>query len=343
MTELRRTLESASDAGGAADLPAVPQPSLHISPAPHLSNTSLTIRRMMLDVLIGLAPVVGMAVYVFGWYAVQQVGLATLACLAAEAAFVKWRGRTITLNDLSAGVTGVILGLSIPWSAPWYVPVLGGVFAIGLGKIVFGGLGQNIFNPAMVGRAFVMLAFPAALGASAFIAPDVPILSEATPLTAAKQEAVATALWPMFLGTVNGSLGETSVLASLIGGLYIVLRRTASWEIPVSVLGSVAVCAGIGQLLAGPDYALTLGHHLFGGALVFGAFFIATDPCSSPLTPKGKAIFGAGVGVLIYILRTFSGYPEGLMFAILLMNACAPLINRWTVPTPLGGPVPAKK
>jgi electron transport complex protein RnfD len=299
---------------------------------------------MMIDVLIALAPVVAMAVWVFRWYAVLQVALAVAGCLIAEALFTLWRGRRLTLDDASAAVTGVILGLSLPWSAPWYVPMIAAFVAVGLGKIVFGGLGQNLFNPAMVGRAFVMIAFPATLGASAYVASDVGMsaVTQATPLTLAKQVGESTAYWPMFLGTTNGSLGETSVIASLIGGLYLCFRRTASWEIPASVIGSVALLAAIGQLLS-PDSAMTVLHHLLGGSLVFGAFFIATDPVSSPLTPRGKVIFGAGVGVLIFILRSFSGYPEGLMFAILLMNAVTPLVNRWTIPSPVGGPVPVAK
>jgi electron transport complex protein RnfD len=345
MDERNRNLESAPD--GAASPPqdgaATREPSLHVAPAPHLSNTSLTTRRMMIDVLIGLAPVVLAAVYVFRQYALIQVGISVVACMLAEWLFSAWRGRKGTLGDYSAAVTGIILGLSLPWSAPWYVAFIASFVAIGLGKIVFGGLGQNIFNPAMVGRAFVMIAFPAILGASAFVDPDVGIraVTEATPLTAAKQNGVATPIWPMFLGTTNGSLGETSILASLLGGIYLIVRRTASWEIPASMIGIVVVFAGIGQLLA-PDSPMTILHHVCGGSLIFGAFFIATDPVSSPLTFKGKLIYGAGIGALIYILRTFSGYPEGLMFAILLMNSIAPLINRWSIPTPVGGPVPQK-
>jgi electron transport complex protein RnfD len=314
---------------------------LEVAPAPHLSSTAQTTRSMMVDVLIGLAPVVLMALWIFRWHAVVQIGICTLSCLAAEAAFMSWRGRRATLGDCSAVVTGVILGLSLPATAPWYVGVVAGGVAIGLGKVVFGGLGQNIFNPAMVGRAFVMICFPAALGAGAYVfaSGDMEIVTQATPLTVAKQLGERTPLWPLFLGTVNGSVGETSALACLLGGLWLCIRRSASWEIPAGIIGSVVVLGGIANLVD-PDTPMTVLHHLLGGSLLFGAFFIATDPVSSPIAPRGKLIFGIGIGAFVLLIRSFSGYPEGVMFAVLLMNSLVPLINRWTIPVPLGGPVP---
>ena len=310
-----------------------------------MTSRSLTTRRMMWEVLIGLAPVVGMALVVFRWYALLQISLCVAACLVAELVFSYWRGRTAGLGDLSATVTGVILGLSLPWSAPWYVGVVASFVAMGLGKAVFGGLGQNIFNPAMVGRAFVMISFASVMGATAYVREgmDLEILSQATPLSVAKEVAGAElpGLWPMFLGNVNGSLGETSALACLVGGLYLCWRRSAAWEIPLSVILGAAVAAGVANLV-NPDTPLTVLHHLAGGSLVFGAFFIATDPVTSPLTLRGKVIFGAGIGVLVIVIRTLSNYPEGVVFAVLLMNAVVPLINRWMVPKPFGGPLPAK-
>jgi len=320
-----------------------PEPALlQVVASPHLSSTAQTTQRMMIDVLIGLAPVLAMAVYVFQWYAVVQVGICVLCCLAAEALFTAWRGRHLSLGDCSAAVTGAILGLSLPWSAPWYVGVVASFVAVGIGKILFGGLGQNIFNPAMVGRAFVMICFPATLGATAYLLPEagLRVVTEATPLTAAKQLGAATPLWPLLVGTVNGSLGETSAIACILGGAYLCIRRTASWEIPAGVILAVAALGGIANL-ADVGAQWTVWHHLLGGALLFGALFIATDPVSSPLTPRGKLIFGIGIGVLVMLIRLFSGYPEGVMFAVLLMNAVTPLINRWTIPGPVGGPVPA--
>ncbi|MDQ7005830.1 MAG: RnfABCDGE type electron transport complex subunit D [Acidobacteriota bacterium] len=318
-------------------------PALRVAPSPHLAQGSFTTRRMMIDVLIALAPVIAVALWVFRWYAVKQVGLSVLACLAFEALFTSWRGRRPTLGDASAAVTGLILGLSLPWSAPWYVSVIASMVAVGIGKIVFGGLGQNLFNPAMVGRAFVMICFPAALGAAAYTVAGagLEVITQATPLTAAKQLGEATGFTALALGTANGSLGETSALACLIGGLYLCLRRTASWEIPLGTLASVGVIASIAWWIA-PGALTHPLHHLLGGALLFGAFFIATDPVTSPLTGRGKLIFGAGLGALVMLIRLASGYPEGVMFAVLLMNAVVPLINRWTIPEPVGGPVPAR-
>ena len=332
------------------------KPDIQVGPSPHLSDTSATTRRMMVDVLIGLAPVLAMAFLIFRWHAVVQVGLCVLSSLVAETLFSRMRGRPAPIGDCSAAVTGIILGLSLPWSAPWYIPVIGSVIAIGLGKAVFGGLGYNIFNPAMVGRAFVMLSFAKAMGASAYVAgrSELQLLTQATPLTVAKKLAAdmvaggaiaadlrlqfdaAQRLWPLFLGEVNGSLGEVSALAVLVGGLYLCLRRSASWQIPAGVVLSAFLLSGLANLA---DLSpLTAFHHLVSGSLLFGAFFIATDPVTSPLTPKGKFLFGLGIGMLVVLIRVFSGYPEGVMFAVLLMNGAVPLMNQLMIPRPVGGP-----
>lgn len=328
----------------AAQETAMPAPSLEVAPGPHLHTTALSTRRMMADVLIALVPLIVVALAVFRMGAVRQLVVCTVAALVAEYLFNTMRKKPFSLGDGSAAITGVILALSLPGTAPWYVGAIGSFAAIGLGKVVFGGLGQNIFNPAMVGRAFVMIAFPAAVGASAYVDASavVEAVTRATPLTALKQEGLPTTLMDLFLGNTNGSLGETSALACLIGGLYLCLRRTASWEIPAGVIAAVGVIAGL-MNLTDLQAHWTVLHHILGGALLFGAFFIATDPVSSPLTPKGKWIFGAGVGALVMLLRKLSGYPEGVMFAVLIMNALVPLINRWTIPVPVGGPVPAPK
>ena len=317
--------------------PSAAVPVIHVSPSPHLSNQALTTQRIMLDVVIGLLPVVLMALYVFRLYAVKQLAICVVGCLAAEALFTKMRGRSLPLKDCSAVVTGIILALSLPGPAPWYVGVIASFVAIGIGKTIFGGVGMNLFNPAMVGRAFVMIAFASVLAAAGYqdAGSVVDAVTQATPMDTYKQTGVATPLSALFFGLTNGSLGETSALACLIGGLFLCIRRTASWEIPVGVILSVTVFGGIANLI-NPDVAWTVLHHLLGGSLLFGAFFIATDPVSSPLTPKGKFIFGVGVGALIMLLRLFSGYPEGVMFAVLLMNGLTPLINRWTIPQPLG-------
>ncbi|MHC4982822.1 MAG: RnfABCDGE type electron transport complex subunit D [Planctomycetota bacterium] len=317
-------------------------PAFHVAPAPHISDRELTTRRMMIDVLIGLAPIVAMSLYVFRWYALIQLGICVASCLAAELVFTAVRRRPVSVGDFSAVVTGAILALSLPGTAPWYVGVLGGITAIGLGKFVFGGLGQNIFNPAMVGRAFVMITFTSALAAPAFVdeRSAVEAITGATPLTALEKEGVVADLRELFIGTTNGSLGETSAIACILGGLYLCIRRTASWRIPLAVVLAAGVIAGVINI-ANPQAEWTALHHLLAGALLFGAFFIATDPVSSPLTHKGQFIFGLGIGALVMLMRTLSSYPEGVMFAVLIMNSVVPLINRWTIPRPLGGPVPA--
>jgi len=313
-------------------------PTIHVAPSPHVSSMAMTTRGMMRDVLIALIPVLGAAFMFFGWLAAKQLLICVTASLAAEALFTYMRGRSLSLTDLSAVVTGLILGLSLPATAPWYVGFIGAVVAIGIGKVVFGGLGMNIFNPAMVGRAFVMIAFAGSMAASGYILPGegVDVISQATPLTAFKQSGTTVPLAAMVMGNVNGSLGETSVLACLLGGIYLCVRRAASWETPAGILLSVLAIAGLVNLF-NMGAAWTVLHQMAGGSLLFGAFYIASDPVTSPLTARGRWIYGIGIGVIIMLLRYFSGYPEGVMFAVLLMNAVTPLINRWNIPRPFGG------
>ncbi len=318
--------------------PVQVQPEIHVAPSPHVYNPQMSTYTMMRDVLIALIPVMFAAVFYFRWPALKQMLICLTACIAAEALFNRMRGRRQTIDDLSATVTAVILALSLPATAPWYVGLIGSFVAIGIGKLVFGGLGMNIFNPAMVGRAFVMIAFAGDLAASGYVVPGqgVDIISQATPLSAFQQSGLTTPLMVLFSGACNGSLGETSALACLVGGIFLCVRRVASWEIPAGVLISVLFWGGLANL-ADLSSNWTVLHHLLSGALLFGAFFIATDPVTSPLTSKGKWIFGVGTGSLVMLLRLFSGYPEGVMFAVLLMNAATPLINRWTIPRPFGG------
>lgn len=313
-------------------------PVMHVSPSPHLVQAASSTRRMMVDVLIALAPVVAMSLFVFRGYALFQLAVCLGGSLLAELIFVKMRGRSSSLKDCSAIVTGIILAMSLPGTAPWYVGLIAAFVAIGIGKIIFGGLGMNLFNPAMVGRAFVMISFAGALAASGYedARSAVDAISQATPMNAFKMNGVVTPLAHLFWGNTNGSLGETSALACLLGGLYLIVRRTAAWEIPAGLFVAVLVVGGMADL-AGPADGWTVLHHILGGSVLFGAFFIATDPVTSPLTPRGKFVFGLGTGLLIMVLRLYSGYPEGVMFAVLFMNALTPLINRWSIPTPFGG------
>ena len=314
---------------------------LNIVYSPHMANTSFTAKRMMLDVIIALLPIIGVALWVFREYAEKQLIICISTALISEAIFTAMRKKPFTLFDGSALVTALILALSLPGTAPWYVGVIASVIAISLGKVVFGGLGQNLFNPAMVGRAFVMIAFAGAMGAGAYVVASgenvIDAMTCATPLTVLKTAGVSElpSIHNLLIGNVNGSLGETSALACLIGGIYLCVRRTAAFEIPLASIITVTLLA----LVGGAEQVLP---HLLGGAFLFGSFFIATDPVSSPVTSKGRWIFGALFGALVMLLRKLSGYPEGVMFAILLANGLAPLINRWTIPTPVGGPVPVR-
>lgn len=317
------------------------KPPIHVTSSPHLADFRFNTQQMMIDVLLGLAPLFIIAIIIFQWFAIKQVGLCILSCLVFEYIFTSMRARKPTLNDFSAVVTGVILGFSLPATAPWFASVIASLMAIGIGKVVFGGLGCNIFNPAMVGRAFVVFAFPMVFAPAAYaIADGIAPVTQATPLTIAND--MVTPLWPMFIGNVNGSIGEVSALACLIGGIFLCILRTASWEIPVSAIVTLLVIAGIGNLL-NLQAEWTVLHHLVSGAFLFGAFFIATDPVTSPISPKGKILFGAGYAAIVMLLRVYSNYPEGVMFAILLMNAVTPLLNKVTIPVPVGGPVPVRK
>lgn len=303
---------------------------LVVAASPHVVNSSLSTRIMMMDVLIALSPVIGMAIYVYGLHAAKQILICVSVCLISEFVFVSMRKKALTLTDFSALITGVILGLSLPAPAPWYVGVVASVTAIGIGKTLFGGLGMNIFNPAMVGRAFVMIAFASVMAASGYIDKTLAIdaMTMATPLNAFKQAGVTISYDTLIFGKINGSPGEVSSIACIIGGLYLCIRRTASWQIPAGMLSTVLILGFLVDI-TGVQQGWTAIHHLFSGALLFGAFFIATDPVTSPLTPKGKFIFGVGTGTIVMIIRLFSGYPEGVMFAILLMNSITPLIDRW--------------
>ncbi len=309
---------------------------IRVAPSPHIARSNMTTQSVMRDVLIALAPVVGSAIYFFGTAALIHIIICTVSCLVFEIIFTRMRKRPVTLNDFSVSITGIIIALSLPWTAPWYIDVIACLAGVGIGKTCFGGLGQNFFNPAMVGRAFVMIAFSQAMGAGAYVDPHaaITITTQATPLGGLPHEPLA-----LFLGQHNGSLGETSILASIIGGIYLWWRRSASWEISISLLASLAALAWAGSFInnpALPGLALGIEGHLMSGAAVFAAMFIATDPVTSPMSKRGKFIFGAGIGILIWVLRVLSGYPEGVMFAVLIMNSTVPLINRWSIPLPVG-------
>jgi len=328
---------------------------LVVSPSPHISK-SLSTRTVMLDVSIALTPAMIAAIIYFHIDAVMLIVTCAIACMAAEWLCNLIRKKPNSLGDLSAIVTGIILAMSLPPTFPLWGAVIGSFFAIVIGKMVFGGLGCNIFNPAMVGRTFLAACFgmlmttwtvPATIdSAMPNISADnsVNAITQATPLAWSKQsiksrsdaKQVKEQLKPMFVGETGGCLGETSALALIIGGLYLLIKRTINFHIPLAVLLSAFAFAAIAFLINPNTYVSPLVH-LTSGGLLLCAFFIATDPVTAPLTKLGMWIFGAGVGALIMLIRIIGEYPEGVMYAILLMNAVTPLIDRFCKLVPAGG------
>ncbi len=419
---------------------------LYVAPSPHLADKATT-RRLMLDVIIALVPTFIASLIFFRQHAIRLTVICLVSCLVTEYLFNKIRNKPNSLGDFSAVVTALILAFTLPPDLPGFAAVIGSVVAIAIGKMIFGGLGHNIFNPAMVGRAFLMAAFPVLM--TTWISPSnepvriggididiagiihkvnnssvskasnlnvhnnaskianseannnvskdtskiankdtsknankgiggtvrtskgntvankggaeklaehakneissgtkrtkdeqkVQAVSQATPLALlkpGKKDRKMPNAFALFIGKTGGSLGETSVLAILIGALYLLARGTIDISIPFGMLGSAFIFSGIAYLLAPGKFANPM-YHLEAGGLLFGAFFIATDLVTTPLSKRGRWIFGAGCGILTMIIRQFGTYPEGVMFSVLMMNGLAPLISRWTKQKPLGG------
>ena len=321
-------------------------PRLLLHTAPFLRQGATT-PALMRDVLLALLPVLAMATWTFGLSALLVVAAATAGAVAVE----RLLGRPGAVADGSALLTGVILGLVLPPGLPLWMAFVGGVVGVGLGKLVWGGLGHNLFNPALVGRAFLQAAFPTALTswsppsglpglratnfATPFLRPPVDGVTGATPLNLMKFEHVATPLFDLASGDVAGSLGETSAAIIVLAGIYLALRRAFDWRIPVSILTTVATFSGVLHRIDADAYPSPL-FSLLSGGLLFGAVFMATDPVSSPLAPKGAWIYGFGIGVLVILIRVWGGLPEGVMYAILLMNAATPLLERVDQPRAFG-------
>jgi len=325
-------------------------PSRIVTASPHIKQGDST-PTIMWSVVMSLAPVVASAIYFFGPSTVLVLAASTAGAMAPES-LLGGRGAR-SLRDGSAAITGILLGLTLPPGIPLWMAFLGGAFGIGFGKLVFGGLGQNVFNPALLGRAFLQAAFPVAITtwpvraeswwslrgdnfAFPLMSPEVPeAITGATPLGLMKFEQTTTSHWDLILGTTGGSLGETSGLIILVCGLYLAVRRHLDWRIPASILASVAL---LSALLHGIDAARYPGpiFMLFSGGLMLGAFYMATDMVTSPVTHRGCWIFGAGIGLLVVVIRIWGGLSEGVMYAILLMNALVPFINRATQPRIFG-------
>lgn len=317
-----------------AELSEILNKKLELASSPHIHSKWST-RYAMMSVIFALIPAVISAVVVFGPYQLVIIAVSIFFSMLTEFVIKKMRKQDISIKDSSAALTGLLLALILPPNYSLVSTALGAIVAIVIGKEVFGGLGFNIFNPALVGRAFLQAAFPVPM--TTWIKPNfaVDAISSATPLSAFKFDGVATDIMPMFMGNIGGSLGETSSIAILIGGIVLVIMKIVNWRVPVSMITGGLVIGGIFWLISPESYPSPL-FHLFAGGFMFGAFFMASDWVTSPITNKGLWIFGFGIAFVVIIIRHFGGLPEGVMYAILFMNTFVPLINRYTRPKLFG-------
>lgn len=296
-----------------------------------------------------MIPALLWSVFVFGLDALRVTLIAVVACLAFEYIIQKYLLKIKPMiTDGSALVTGILLAFNVPSNIPWWIIIIGSLAAIGIGKLSFGGLGNNVFNPALVGRVFMLISFPVQMtswpvnGQSGIDA-----ITSATPLSIIK-EGITNGIsiteitqklpttFDMLLGNIGGSLGEISALLLILGGLYMLFTKVITWHIPVSIIATVAFVAAI-FWFANPAVYINPVYHVLTGGLMLGAIFMATDMVSSPMTPKGQIIYGVGIGLITISIRMFGAYPEGISFAILIMNAGTPLINTYVKPKRFGG------
>ncbi len=327
-----------------------------ISASPHI-HSDRTSKKLMYDVVIALIPTFLVSLYVFGIGALVVTAVAVASCLLFEYIIQKFLLKTeVTITDGSAIITGILLAFNLPSGLPIWMIVVGSLVAIGVAKMSFGGLGFNIFNPALVGRVFLLVSFPVQMTMWPTAVENntkiVDAISGATPLGIIKEGlqfgetmseigAKIPSVLDMFLGITGGSLGEMSALAILLGGIYLIFRKVITWHIPVTMLVTIAVMTGIFWLINPEQYASPLIHILSGGALL-GAFFMATDLVTSPMTKKGMVIFAIGIAIITIVIRLYGAYPEGISFAILIMNAFVPLINTYFKPRRFGSKIKSK-
>ncbi|MEM9325880.1 MAG: RnfABCDGE type electron transport complex subunit D [Bacteroidota bacterium] len=321
---------------------------LTVSPSPHV-HEELTTPQIMRGVIYAMLPAMLVALYTFGWDALRLTLIAVLSCLLFEQLISgSLLGRKMTITDGSGVITGMLLDFNLPSNLPWYMIVIGSAVAIGIGKMSFGGLGNNPFNPALVGRVFLLTSFPVAMTNW-----PIPLMTAAVDGTSGatalgilkdglRQGQTVPALMEdmpsyanMLLGYHGGSIGEMSALAMVLGLVYMLYRRIVTWHVPVSMLVSIFVFTGIFWLIDPNQYANPVFHLVTGGVML-GAVFMATDYVTSPFTHRGMLIFGVGIGLITVLIRLFGNYPEGVSFAILIMNAFVPLINKYTRPRLFG-------
>ncbi len=326
---------------------------LEIRSSPHVLS-GYSVDTIMFNVVLALLPTTIFAVISFGFAALLTLMVAVVSCVGTEHLVCRLAGRASTVGDWSAVIMGLLYGLVLPPSLPLWMVAVGGIFGVLLGKSLFGGLGANPFNPALVARAFLQAAFPAAMttwipgfASDRFAAlpsstltlpfsqPQLDGLTTATPLALFKFEAQLTPVADLATGFVSGSTGETSALLILLGGAYLVVRNMMSWRIPLALFATVLVCSGALHWFNPAVYAPP-GFMFFSGGLVLGAVFMATDMVSSPMSPSGCIAYGVMIGLLVVVIRVWGGMPEGVMYAILLGNATTPLIDRWLRPSVYG-------
>ena len=319
---------------------------ISVSTSPYLKDTATTPKIMMM-VVYTLIPVVMVSIYYFGLAALLVTLTAVFSCMFTEWLFNKPGDRLKSLKDGSGLITGLLLALTLPPGFPLWMVFIGGVVAIGMGKAMWGGLGQNVFNPALLGRAFLQAAFPTAIttwsppdgrylgirGTNAalpfFQGQSIDAATGATPLSKMKFDHISTNWWDLMIGNIGGSLGETCALLLIILGAFLLFKKIIDWRIPLSILGTVIVLSGIFYYINPEIYPSPL-FMVLSGSLLFGTVYMATDLVTSPITPKGTWIYGIGIGILVVLIRNWGGLPEGVMYAILLMNGATPLLNRFT-------------
>lgn len=303
-----------------------------VSGTPHVRSKE-SIQSIMRDVIIALVPATAAGIYYFGLRALILIVAAIISAVFFEWLYEKITKKPVTINDLSAVVTGLLLAMNLPASAPVWVAIVGSAFAIIFAKQLFGGLGQNFINPALAGRAFLLASYPTEM--TTWVVPNglaADAATYATPLAQLKNGALDASLKQLVIGQVGGTIGETCAIALIIGGIYLLYKHVISWKIPVIYIATVFILFAV------------IGRHgmrmplqeIFAGGVMLGGIFMATDYASSPVTPKGQVIFAVGAGLLTYLIRTFGGYPEGVSYSILIMNCCVPLIERFTEPTIFG-------
>ena len=326
-----------------------------ISGSPHVHSTENT-QKIMYRVILALVPALLVALYYFGWYALRLTIVTVISCMLTE-----WLIQTflikgpMTINDGSAALTGLLLAFNVPANLPVWMAIVGSIVAIGIGKMAFGGLGKNPFNPALVGRVFMLVSFPTAMTTWPQAQPifDKGFFADAitgpTPLGILKESGVGTLaqagdmqFLDMVLGNRGGAFGEICAIALLIGAIYLIARKVIDITTPLTILLTVFVFTGIFWLV-NPEAYIAPWYHIVYGGLILGAFFMATDMVTTPMTTSGRIIFGLGVGLITVIIRLWGAYPEGVSFAILIMNAFTPLINKLCKPTIFGAVQPVKK